>query len=110
MYLYNFLKVSSKRPSISSSNATCYHSTINIEATEYLKVKTSANRDSKEVCKTLSAAYYLLSVVSHKPSQGWKTAFLSSLGGNKKFENRCFEVGLRWQSSNTNCTHYSAGN
>lgn len=66
MYLYHFLKVSSKRPSISSSNATCYHSTINIEATEYLKVKTSANRDSKELCKTLSAVYYLLSVVSHK--------------------------------------------
>jgi len=85
--LYHFLEASSKRPSISSSNATCCHSASITEATEDLQVETSANRDSKEPCKTLLAAYYSLSVVSHKHSQQrLKNSFLSSLGGSKQFE------------------------
>lgn len=35
----SFFKVSSKRPYFSSSNTTCYHSAINIEATEDLKLQ-----------------------------------------------------------------------
>lgn len=91
--------MSSKRPSISSSNAICYHGAINMEATDDFKVKTSANRDSEEPRKTLLAAYYLVSVVFHKLSlQSLENSiFLLSLR-EQAIWSRYFEVGLRLQS------------
>lgn len=83
----SFFKVSSKRPYFSSSNTTCYHSAINIEATEDLKVKTSAQGtvQSREKPYWQHITFSVLFPQAF-PTKVLKTAVLSSLRENKQFE------------------------